>query len=41
MVLNASAAVLLPGEGLKQLYDVSQRGPAVLGPRQPSALILK
>jgi hypothetical protein len=27
MVLNASAAVLLPGEGLKQLYDVSQQGP--------------
>jgi len=27
MVLNASAAVLLPGEGLKQLYDESQRGP--------------
>ena len=27
MVLNASAAMLLPGEGLKQLYDESQRGP--------------
>ena len=27
MVLNASAAALLPGEGLKQLYDESQRGP--------------
>ena len=27
MVLNASAAMLLPGEGLKQLYDEGQRGP--------------
>jgi hypothetical protein len=26
MVLNASAAALLPGEGLKQLYDTSQSG---------------
>jgi hypothetical protein len=27
IVLNASAAVLLPGKGLKQLYDEGQRGP--------------
>jgi hypothetical protein len=27
MVLNASAAALLPGEGLKQLYDTSQNSP--------------
>jgi hypothetical protein len=27
VVLNASAAVLLPGKGLKQLYDEGQRGP--------------
>ena len=27
LVLNASAAVLLPGKGLKQLYDEGQRGP--------------
>ena len=27
MVLNASAAMLVPGEGLKQLYDENQRGP--------------
>ena len=27
LVLNASAAVLLPGRGLKQLYDEGQRGP--------------
>jgi len=27
MVLSASAAALLPGEGLKQLYDTSQSGP--------------
>jgi hypothetical protein len=26
MVLNASAAALLPAEGLKQLYDTSQSG---------------
>jgi hypothetical protein len=27
VVLNASAAALLPGKGLKQLYDEDQRGP--------------
>jgi hypothetical protein len=27
IVLNASAAALLPGKGLKQLYDEGQRGP--------------
>jgi hypothetical protein len=27
MVLNASAAMLLPGEGLRQLYDEGRRGP--------------
>ena len=27
MVLNASAAALLPGRGLKQLYDENKRGP--------------
>jgi len=27
VVLNASAAVLVPGRGLKQLYDEDQRGP--------------
>ncbi len=27
LVVNASAAVLLPGKGLKQLYDEGQRGP--------------
>jgi hypothetical protein len=27
VVLNASAAMLLPGRGLKQLYDEDQRGP--------------
>jgi hypothetical protein len=27
VVLNASAATLLPGKGLKQLYDEGQRGP--------------
>jgi hypothetical protein len=27
VVLNASAAVLLPGRGLKELYDEGQRGP--------------
>jgi hypothetical protein len=27
LVLNASAAALLPGRGLKQLYDEDQRGP--------------
>jgi len=27
LVLNASAAALLPGKGLKQLYDEGQRGP--------------
>ena len=27
LVLNASAAMLLPGKGLKQLYDEDQRGP--------------
>jgi hypothetical protein len=27
VVLNASAAALLPGKGLKQLYDEGQRGP--------------
>jgi hypothetical protein len=27
LVLNASAAVLLPGKGLKQLYDEGERGP--------------
>ena len=27
VVVNASAAVLLPGRGLKQLYDEGQRGP--------------
>jgi hypothetical protein len=27
LVLNASAAVLEPGKGLKQLYDEGQRGP--------------
>jgi hypothetical protein len=27
LILNASAAVLLPGRGLKQLYDEGQRGP--------------
>ena len=27
IVLNASAAALLPGKGLKQLYDESKRGP--------------
>jgi hypothetical protein len=27
VVLNASAAALLPGRGLKQLYDEGQRGP--------------
>jgi hypothetical protein len=27
MVLNASAAALLPGEGLKQLYDADRHGP--------------
>jgi hypothetical protein len=27
VVLNASAAVLFPGKGLKQLYDEGQRGP--------------
>jgi hypothetical protein len=33
VVLNVSAAVLLPGKGLKQLYDEGQRGPqySVLG----------
>jgi hypothetical protein len=27
LVLNASAAALLPGKGLKQLYDEDRRGP--------------
>ena len=27
VVLNASAAALLPGKGLKQLYDEDKRGP--------------
>ncbi len=27
LVVNASAAALLPGKGLKQLYDEGQRGP--------------
>jgi hypothetical protein len=27
VVLNASAAALVPGKGLKQLYDEGQRGP--------------
>jgi hypothetical protein len=27
VVLNASAAMLRPGKGLKQLYDEGQRGP--------------
>jgi hypothetical protein len=27
IVLNASAAALVPGRGLKQLYDEGQRGP--------------
>ena len=27
MVFNASAAALLPGKGLKQLYDEDKRGP--------------
>ena len=27
LVLNASAAVLLPGKGLKQFYDENRRGP--------------
>jgi hypothetical protein len=27
LVLNASAAALFPGKGLKQLYDEDQRGP--------------
>ena len=26
-VLNASAAALLPGKGLKQLYEEDKRGP--------------
>ena len=33
VVLNFSAAALLPGKGLKQLYDEGERGPqySVLG----------
>jgi hypothetical protein len=31
IVINASAAVLLPGRGLKQLYDEGQRGPQYSG----------
>jgi hypothetical protein len=27
LVVNASVAALLPGKGLKQLYDEGQRGP--------------
>ena len=27
VVLNASAAALLPGKGFKQLYDEDRRGP--------------
>ena len=40
VVLNASAAALLPGKGLKQLYDEDRRGPAVLDPREPDPHLL-